>query len=196
MKTILLTSENLSNAVETAVQIIKEGGVIIAPTDTVYGLLADATNEAAIQKIYDIKNRPERKSLPIFIKDIIMAKELAIVTPEQQTYLDEKWPGKFTVILERNKDKAIFGVEEQTVALRIPNYSFINALLEAVGAPLSGTSANISGCPSSTKIDEILKQFADKEILPDLVISAGDLSESQPSTIVDLTQPEMKVVRP
>ncbi|MCX6737382.1 MAG: L-threonylcarbamoyladenylate synthase [Candidatus Parcubacteria bacterium] len=196
METLLLTPENIQHVVGIAAQTLKGGGVIIAPTDTVYGMIADATNESAITKLFEIKNRPTNKSLPIFVQSIEVAKTWAIISPEQELYLKKNWPGKVTVILERNKDTTIFGVEEKTVALRIPSYSFINLLLKAVKLPLSGTSANISGKPASTKIDEILQQFADEKILPDLIISAGDLPESQPSIIVDLTQAEIKVIRP
>jgi len=196
MKILLLTPDNLSEIITTTIQILKEGGVIVAPTDTVYGMLADATNELAIKKLYKIKDRPEDKALPIFVRDITMAKELAIISQEQQSYLEKNWPGKVTTILERKDSINIFGVENKTIALRIPVYPFINLLLEKINLPLSGTSANISGEPSSTKIDEILKQFENKEIQPDLIINAGDLEESQPSTIVDLTEADLKIVRP
>jgi L-threonylcarbamoyladenylate synthase len=159
-------------------------------------MIADATNELAIKKLYKIKDRSEDKALPIFVKDITMAKELAVISQEQQSYLEKNWPGKVTTILERKNGINIFGVEKKTIALRIPSYLFINLLLEKINLPLSGTSANISGEPSSTKIDEILKQFENKEMQPDLIINAGNLKESQPSTIVDLTQADIKIVRP
>lgn len=196
MEILLLTSENFKSVLETTSKIIKEGGIVIAPTDTVYGMVADATNESAITKLFKIKNRPAGKSLPIFVQSIEMAKNWAIISPEQQLYLENNWPGKVTTILKRKDDTKIFGVEPETIALRIPNFSFINSLLELVQAPLAGTSANISGKPSSTKIDEILQQFADAKILPDLVINAGNLEESQSSSIIDLTQPEHTILRP
>lgn len=196
MGILLLTSENFKSVLETAVKTIKEGGVVIAPTDTVYGMIADATNESAITKLFEIKNRPTNKSLPIFVQSIEVAKNWAIISGEQESYLKNNWPGKVTTILKRKDDTKIFGVEIETIALRIPNFPFINSLLEQVQVPLAGTSANISGKPSSTRIDEILQQFADAKILPDLIISNGDLPESQPSTIVDLSQAEIKVIRP
>ncbi|MFZ2414482.1 MAG: L-threonylcarbamoyladenylate synthase [Minisyncoccia bacterium] len=196
MKILLLTPDNLSEIITATIQILKEDGVIVAPTDTVYGMLADATNELAIKKLYKIKDRSEDKALPIFVRDIVMAQELAIISQEQQSYLEKNWPGKVTTILERKDSINIFGVENKTIALRVPSYSFINLLLEKINLPLSGTSANISGEPSSTKIDEILKQFENKEMQPDLIINAGDLEESQPSTIIDLTEADLKIVRP
>jgi len=98
--------------------------------------------------------------------------------------------------LKRKGDTKIFGVEPETIALRIPNFLLINSLLELVKVPLAGTSANISGKSASTRIDEILEQFSSATILPDLVINAGNLEESQPSTIIDLTQAEHKIIRP
>ena len=195
MEILLLQRENYEEAVQKTVAIIKAGGVVIAPTDTVYGMLADATNEAAIKRLFAIKNRPLSKSLPIFIKSIEAAKNWAIISEEQEDYLKANWPGKVTTILKRKNDTKIFGVETETIALRIPNFPFINSLLKLVQPPLAGTSANLSGQLASTKINEILEQFRDKQILPDLVINVGDLEVSQPSTIIDLTQPEHKIVR-
>ncbi len=195
MRTISLTSANFQNVVEITAQTLQKGGAVIAPTDTVYGLLADATNENAVKKIYAIKNRPAKKPLPIFVKNMAMAKKLAKISPEQQFFLETKWPGKFTAILRKNPNIKIYGAGKDTIASRVPFDRFINSLLETFNAPIIGTSANISGQPASTKIDEILSQFAGKSILPDLVINAGDLPESAPSVIADITEKEPKIIR-
>lgn len=196
MDVITCNKENFEETIKKTAAIIRAGGVVIAPTDTVYGMLADATNESAINKLFAVKNRPLNKSLPIFVESIEAAKNWAIISEEQETYLKNNWPGKVTTILKRKGDTKIFGVELETIALRIPNFLFINSLLELVRVPLAGTSANISGEPASTRIDEILEQFSNVKILPDLVINAGNLEESQPSTIIDLTQAEHKIIRP
>jgi len=195
MEILLLQSKNFEEIVKKTTAIIRAGGVVIAPTDTVYGMLADATNELAIKRLFAIKNRPLSKSLPIFIESIEAAKNWAIISTEQEAYLKNNWPGKVTTILKRKNDTKIFGVEAETIALRIPNFPFINSLLKLVQLPLAGTSANLSGQPASTKINEILEQFANEKILPDLVINAGDLEISQPSTIIDLTQSDYKIIR-
>ncbi|HPS28580.1 MAG TPA: L-threonylcarbamoyladenylate synthase, partial [Candidatus Paceibacterota bacterium] len=178
MEILLLQSKNFEEIVKKTTAIIRAGGVVIAPTDTVYGMLADATNELAIKRLFAIKNRPLSKSLPIFIESIEAAKNWAIISTEQEAYLKNNWPGKVTTILKRKNDTKIFGVEAETIALRIPNFPFINSLLKLVQLPLAGTSANLSGQPASTKINEILEQFANEKILPDLVINAGDLEIS------------------
>jgi len=195
MKLISLTSNNIQSVVETAARAIKKGGVIIAPTDTVYGLVADATNENAIKKIYAIKQRQSEKYLPIFVKNIAMAKKLAAISLRQQTILEEKWPGKVTAVLIRKDELRIFGTGGKKIALRIPFYHFINSLLETLDSPLAGTSANISGKPASTRIDDVLAQLNRRDPLPDMAVNAGDLPKSQPSTIIDMTAPEIKILR-
>lgn len=200
MKIISLTQNNFQTTVEIAAQTIQKGGVVLAPTDTVYGLLANATDENAIKKIYKIKNRPFEKPLPIFVKNMAMAKKLAKISNSQEKKLEEKWPGKFTAILVRKNNIKIFGAKEKTIALRIPSYPFVNSLLETLNLPLCGTSANISGMPAQTEIDKVLHQFSCPRdsfagCLPDLIVNAGDLSPANPSTIVDLTGKTEKIIR-
>jgi len=195
MELISLTSKNIQNTVEIAARILKNGGVIAAPTDTVYGLVADATNESAIKKIYAIKKRVPGKPLPLFVKNMAMAKKLAAISQNQQRILEEKWPGKVTAVLKRKNGLKIYGAAADTIALRIPFYHFINSLLETLDSPLAGTSANISGKPASAKIDDIISQFTGSCPLPDIFINAGDLADSKPSTIIDMTKTETKTIR-
>ncbi len=187
MKIISLTQRSFQNAVREAAETIMRGGVVLAPTDTVYGLIANMADRKAIQKIYSIKKRDSQKPLPVFVKSIVAAKKLAAVSQKNEAFLETAWPGKITAILARKKDQKIFGVAAESIALRIPHYHFINSLLETMGLPLSATSANISGRFASVKIDEVLEQLNGSDILPDLVINAGDLVDSMPSMIIDLT---------
>ncbi len=196
MEIMSLTKDNFQAAVETAAKIIYRGGTVIAPTDTVYGLLANATDKKAIEKIFAVKLRPKNKPLPIFVKNMAMAKKLAKISLAQEKFLEEKWPGKFTARLNCKKQVKLFGIEENTIALRIPFHSFVNSLLETVNLPLCGTSANISGQPASGKIDAVLAQFCGNTVSPDLAINAGDLDKSSPSTIIDLTQIPPQIIRP
>jgi len=194
MQIIPLTSKNFQAVVEIAGRTIRAGGIVIAPTDTVYGLLADATNKKAVDKIYQIKQRQSDKPLPIFVKNIAMAKKLAKISNKNRKILETKWPGKFTAVFPK-KNVKLFGVGDKTTALRIPHYPFINSLLETLNIPLIGTSANISGQPSTTKIDDVLNQFKNIKIALDLVINAGDLPDSNPSAIVCLVQSKPKIIR-
>ncbi len=207
MLILKITPKNLINSVEIAVKLIRQGKAIVYPTDTVYGLLADAANEKAVKKIFKIKKRPEKKPLPIFVKDLKMAKNLALIDKPQEKFLRKAWftrpnfketwagKGKITAVLKRKKTK-LYGVEKQTIALRIPKHKLVNKLLEKINRPLVGTSANISGKPASTKIKEVIGQFKEqKKDRPDLIIDAGDLKPSKPSTIIDLTGKEPIILR-
>ena len=204
-------------------KIIKQGGVVVFPTDTVYGLLADATNETAVKKIFKIKKRSEEKPIPLFVKDIEMAKKFAFINKKQEDFLKMVWStrqnflgearkpelvkispkiwagkGKVTVVLKRKQNcglpKIVFG-NKKTIGLRIPNFKLISLLLEKLNKPLTGTSANISGKPASTKIREVLRQFKIAKEKPDLILNYGDLKFSLPSLVIDLTGETTRILR-
>lgn len=183
--------------IKTAIKLIKQGKVIVCPTDTVYGLIADATNKKAVEKIFKIKKRKDKKPAPIFIKDLKMAKKIAKIDKKQEKFLKLVWPGKVTVVLERKKTvKKLYGVDKKTIALRIPNFKPVNFLLEKLNRPLVGTSANISGKPPSGNLKEILRQFKGKKYQSDLVVDGGNLKPGKPSRVLDLTIWPAKILRP
>lgn len=188
--------KNNSKIIERAVKIIKDGGVIICPTDTVYGILTDATNIRAVKKVFEIKKRPKDKAFPIFVKDMKMAKKLAKIDKEQESFLKKAWPGKVTMILEVKKDcNLVKSLCKKTVGLRIPDYDLVNDIIKKVNRPLTGTSANISDKPASTKIKKVLKQFKNEKNQPDLVIDAGNLLKSRSSTVIKLTKDKIEILR-
>ena len=179
-----------------AAQVIKKGGVVIFPTDTVYGFLADASNKKAADKIFKIKKRAKSKPLPVFVKDLKMAKVLAEISVEQEKLLKKKWPGKFTFVLKRKIGVKIYGVEKNTIALRVPKYKFLNILLKKINRPLAQTSVNVSNQPTLAKIGDIVKAFDKQKIQPDLIIDSGNLKKNKPSAIIDLTRRNIKILRP
>lgn len=188
MPILKVKQRNLKTIVKIMVKSIKQGEVVVCPTDTVYGLLADATSEIAVKKLLKIKKRKTQKPIPIFVKDIKTAKKLAYINNQQEKFLKKVWPGKVTVILrpKRKFPKGI-GKPKKEIGLRAPNYKIINQLLLIINRPLTSTSANISGKPPSTKIKEVLKQFKNQEHQPDLIIDAGNLPKSKSSTVLDST---------
>jgi len=179
-------------ALEKSIQVLNDGGVVIFPTDTVYGFLADASNKKAVEKVFKIKKRLRLKPLPVFIFNIKMAKELAEIGKEQEKILKKYWPGKYTFVLNRKKDKKLYGVDKKTIALRIPKHKPLNVLLKKINKPLVQTSVNISREPALTKISDIIKQFNDKNVL---IIDMGNLKKSKSSKIIDLTNNKIKVLR-
>lgn len=196
MKTLKVSSKKLKNIIQETEKLLKEGKIIVYPTDTIYGLLCDATNEKIVERIFKIKKRPKGKPIPIFVKDIKMAKKLAFINKRQEEFLKMVWPGKVTVVLRRKNvlSKIIFG-REKTIGLRIPDYKLVDLLLKKINHPLTGTSANISRKPASTKIKEVLRQFKKEKQKPDLIVDYGDLEFSLPSIVVDLTGKKMKILR-
>jgi L-threonylcarbamoyladenylate synthase len=198
MRVIKYGSKSLKELVKEISDLIKEGRVIICPTDTVYGLIADATNQKAIEKVFKIKKRQKEKALSIFVENMESAKDYAVIGSAQETLLNEVWPGKVTAVLRR-KEKCplplMISGKEETIGLRVPDYDLINSLSEALKIPLTGTSANISGNPSSVKINKVVDQFKNQKYQPDLIIDAGDLEINKPSTVIDLTKPEPRVLR-
>jgi len=193
-----IISYRARDVVEKAVEFLERGQVIVCPTDTVYGLLADATNDKAVEKVFEIKRRDKKKAIPIFVKDMKMAKKLALVNKDLEEFLEEIWPGKITVALKRKErcslPKTLFGRKE-IIGLRIPDYKLVAQILKKINRPLTSTSANISGRASSTKIREILEQFEEQEVKPDLILDAGNLPKSFPSTVVDFSEKKPKILR-
>lgn len=200
MIVLKISARNLGSKIKTIVKAVKEGKILICPTDTVYGLIANARDEKVVKKLFKIKCRQSQKTLPIFVKSLKMVKELAFVDEKQEKFLRKVWPGKITVILNA-KPKARklfkFGIvsSEKKIGLRIPKYKLVNLILKKLDSPLTGTSANISGKPVSTKIKEIIRQFKNRKHQPDLVVDAGDLPKSKPSTVLDLTTFPSKILR-
>jgi L-threonylcarbamoyladenylate synthase len=203
-------------AVNKAVEFLNHGEVVIFPTDTVYGFLADAVNKKAVEKIFKIKKRSKLKPLAIFVKNLKMAKELAEISQEQEKIVKKYWPGKYTFVLRSVVIPAKAGIQsicdehgfwvkpgmtsliikDNKIALRIPKHKFLLDLLKKIGKPLVQTSVNISGQPTLTKISDMISQFGGmSDIPPILIIDSGDLPKSKPSTIIDLTKSKTKIVR-
>ncbi|UZE93453.1 MAG: threonylcarbamoyl-AMP synthase [Candidatus Nealsonbacteria bacterium] len=178
-----------------AINIIKKGGVVVCPTDTVYGLIADAKNKNAVKKIFKIKKRVLKKPLPVFVKDLKMARSLADINKTQEKILKKVWPGKVTAVLKAKSTNLPIGIlsKDKKIGLRMPRYKLLNLLLEKLNYPLAQTSANISRKKASTKIREIVKQFKKEKYQPDLILDAGNLKPSLSSTVIDLTN--FKILR-
>lgn len=202
---VLKVEKNIKKTAKIASDSIKQGKILILPTDTVYGLVADAASRKAVGKIFQIKGRQKNKALPFFVKDIKTAKNLAHINKNQEKFLEKVWPGKVTAVLKRThlrqgfggrgKRYKIYGVGKNTIALRVPKHQLLMKILDRVDRPLTGTSANIAGKLSLSKIKDVLKKFKNQKNQPDLIISAGDLQKSKSSTVIDLTTDPFKVSR-
>jgi len=189
-------NEDFSEAIQEVIVVLKMGGVVVYPTDTLYGLGANALEIGPVERIFKIKHRPEGKPLPIAVKNINWAKELSFIYKKDEKVLAKVWPGQVSVVLpKRSVVPDILTSGRTSVALRIINSPFVDKLLGKFGYPITSTSANISDELTSSKISEIIKRFENSDFKPDLIIDAGDLKESEPSTILDLTSEKPKILR-
>jgi len=195
MRILKVNQKNLKEVIETALQLIKEDKVIICPTDTVYGLICDATNMKAVKGLLKIKRRPKNKPIPIFVKNLKMAKKFAKIGKNQGKILKEVWPGKVIAVL-RVKGRFPKGIvcQRGKIGLRIPKYKLLNKILNKFKGPLAQTSANLTGKLTPAAIEDILNQFENKKYQPDMAIDAGRLS-GKPSKVIDLTAQPFKVLR-
>lgn len=189
-------NKDYTDAVMEAVAVLRRGGVIVYPTDTVYGLGANACDHNAVEQIFKIKNRPLTKPLPIIARNMQWVKELVFVPPKLEEPLSEIWPGATTVILPRKGViPLIVSANLQNIGIRIPDYVLTDKLLGRFGYPLTATSANISGEEATGDINKIIESFHDKIWKPDLILDVGVLPPSQPSTILDLSKIKPKILR-
>jgi L-threonylcarbamoyladenylate synthase len=175
-------------ALDKAKTVLENGGVIIFPTDTIYGLGANALDEEAVAKVYKIKKREAKKPVSILVRDIPMARRVACIDSRAERILERIWPDSITVIL-RKKDRVpyLLTAGQENVALRISANPFVRELLSRVDFPITATSANISGEENLYWAEELREKFQDADQAPDLFVNAGDLQNRTPSTIVDLT---------
>ena len=190
-------SKYYSEALKEAVAILESSGVIVYPTDTLYGIGCNALDGKAVKRVFEIKKRSLSKPLPMITRNIKWAKELADIRKKDEKILNKVWPGKVTVILPKKEIVPdILTSNHQTVGMRVPDYPFIDRLLKLFGYPIVSTSANISGEGGTGNIDQIIKSFSGRLTQqPDLIIDVGILPKSEPSAILDLTGDKPKISR-
>ncbi len=177
---------DVKGQIRTGVSILKRGGIVAFPTDTVYGLGASAGIPQAIARVYEVKERPSSIPLPLLLAYISQIKDVAEAVPPVAWLLAEQFlPGALTLVLPKSRSVLdIVTAGGMTVAVRIPAHPVPIALIEGLGAPILGTSANLSGRPSALTAGEVHAQFGDRV---DVVIDGGHCPGGRESTIVDVT---------
>lgn len=180
-----------------ALNVLSNGGLVIFPTETSYGIGADATNEEAVKKLIIYKNRPEGKAISIAVSDIEMAEKYVELNNTAKNIYKSFLPGPVTVISKsKGKVSSLIEAENKTLGVRIPNYSLILKLINEFGKPITATSANLSGGKTPYKIEDILLNIGqNKKDLIDLIIDAGDLPKNPPSVVIDTTGEELVEIR-
>jgi len=179
MKIIPLAS---TEAMQKALNTLRDGGVLILPTDTVYGIGCDALLENAEERISRIKGRDPEKRVAWLFSDVAMAEEFVEIPEVYRDRIAALWPGAFTGIFWRRDKKSTIGV-------RIPNHDFVRSLIREFGRPLATSSLNKTGQQPAMKSADLATFEAD------LAIDGGDLPDNMASTVVDFTSYQPRVLR-
>ena len=185
-----IKNEELDECVET----IKKGGLVIFPTETVYGIGTNAYCEDSVKKIYEVKQRPDEKPLSILVSNISEICKYGYVDNENEKKIIEKFmPGPLTIILK--KREGVFDYissGKDTIGIRIPDNEIIKKILDEAEIPIVAPSANISGKPSGIVMDEILKDFYGKV---DICVDGGKAQLGESSTIVQIIDNKPVILR-
>ena len=191
MQTKILPAGN-NEALPRALEILRSGGLVAFPTDTVYGLGALAFDGKAVESIYLAKDRPIEKAIPVLIWDVSDLEKISDYIPERTRTLSSRfWPGPLTVLVPKKLTLPESVSATATVAVRVPDHPVARKLLRLAG-PMAVTSANISGKASPSTAQEVLTQLNNRI---DLIIDGGTTPGGVPSTLVDCSSDEIKILR-
>lgn len=184
-----------SSKIEMAAEVIRKGGLVAFPTETVYGLGADALNPKAVKKVFEVKGRPADDPVIVHIADKKELRKLAEEIPEEAERLMERfWPGPLTIIFKKTKrvPKVTTGGLE-TVAVRMPDNPIALSLIKKSGKPIAAPSANLFGKPSPTSAKHVMKDLGERV---DLILDGGSTRIGVESTVIDTTSSPPVLLRP
>ncbi len=178
-----------------AVKTLKGGGIVLLPTETVYGIAADARNKSAVERIYAIKQRDAAKPLQLLVPSLEVAETIAHFNDKAIQLARKFWPGALTIVLKLRADGIVnhFNATGDTVGIRIPAHPIALEVLRELGSPLAATSANISGGDDNISFEAASSALGDKL---DALIDGGESKVGISSTVVDATDPsDIKILR-
>ncbi|MGA2367752.1 MAG: L-threonylcarbamoyladenylate synthase [Dehalococcoidia bacterium] len=184
----------LLDQVNQAVGVLRGGGIVAYPTDTVYGLGADVYNDEAVARVYRIKERPLSQPLPVLIADISQAGMLTGDQSKQaQLLMKRYWPGGLTIIFHKSPDfNSLVLAGSNKIGIRIPNHDIARAMIAKLGRPIVGTSANLHERPAAMTAAEVRDQLGSRV---DFILDGGTCPGGGESTVIDLTVEPPAIVR-
>jgi L-threonylcarbamoyladenylate synthase len=178
---------------ERAAEILRRGGLVAYPTDTVYGLAALPADDAACTRLFEAKQRAPDQSTPLLIAS---PHDLALVAADvpavARRLIGQFWPGGLTIVLPKAHTFRSLAVAGDTVAVRVPDHPVPRELVRLLGSPITGTSANIAGGPEPLTADNVRAQLGDAV---DLILDGGPCSGAQASTVIDCTVDPPRIIR-
>tara|TARA_Y100000031_G_C8196177_1_gene373826 strand:+ start:158 stop:769 length:612 start_codon:yes stop_codon:yes gene_type:complete len=184
--------------IKEAVEVLRNGGVVVFPTETSYGLAADATDRRAVERLMRIKGRGS-KTLPVIASSLVMFKRYAQIEGVALKLARKFWPGPLTIVLPVRDDKlkfvSPFCVKDKHIAIRVSSNEIARELSRQLGKPIVATSANRSGQPDCYSIRTLRKQYVRSRLQPDFILDAGALPKRKPSTLISIKDEQIKVLR-
>ncbi len=188
MKRITLNSTNVERTAERAAEVLAGGGVVLYPTDTLYGLAVDPANAEAVRRLYAVKERDPQKPVSVIVPSLAVAESLVAFTPEARSLAERFLPGALTIVAPGR-------VDGESIGIRIPDDAFCLALARAFGRPFTATSANRSGLPAPRTVDAILEQLDTRALGIDLAIDGGMRSLGVASTVISFMGAHPEAIR-
>ena len=177
---------------QQAAHILRDGGLVAYPTDTVYGLAVDPTNVEAVGKLSEAKNRDPSQPMPHLIANVgILPAVVSEVPDTARDLMRAFWPGGLTIILHKAQNYASAATDD-TIGLRVPDHPVPRALSSLLGGPITGTSANIAGGPEPLSADDVHQALGEAV---DLIIDGGPCPGDRPSTVIDCTSEPPRILR-
>lgn len=174
---------------------LKEGKLVVFPTDTVYGIGTNAYDSGACDRIYEVKGRPKYKPLIVLISDVSMLKEIVNdISPVEQKLIDAFWPGPLTIKFKKKEGVLpnVISAGDAYVRVRLINEGLVHKLIQTSGVPIVAPSANLSGSLTGTKIKNIISELGNKV---DYILDCGDIENDDVSTIVEIEEEKIFIIR-
>ena len=179
-----MQGQSSGDQIKEAIAVLKKGGIVIFPTDTVYGIGCRFDDKDAIARLYKIKKTPDSQLFPILVSDLSQVEELAVINKTGEELIKKYWPGALTIILKSKNGK-------EQIGFRMPDSSLVKLLIDGLGEPLIGTSANFHGSRAPNSYEELDSAFIQ---LADFVLK-GKCQLGVESTVVDATSNVPKILR-
>jgi len=185
-------------SIKEAIDILVHGGIVVFPTETSYGIGCDATNKKVIEKIFKIKQRSKLKNLPVICGTKKMVGDFFQVSKKEQELAKKYWPGPLSIVLSLRGLADLVGIRGNpmdNVPVRVSSNKVAQLLSKGLKKPITATSANISGEEPFYNAQDIFNSFKNKKYKPDLILDAGKIFKKKPSTIVELIDDKIFVIR-
>jgi L-threonylcarbamoyladenylate synthase len=195
MRVIRTAEEGIEYSANAAAEALRAGGIVLYPTDTLYGLGVDARDAQAVERLKVLKGRNTEKWISIVVRDLEMLARCAETQAQARQLIEQHLPGALTLVLPANDTALSHLASDDTIGVRIPDEPFTQALSRAFDSPYTATSANLAGMPTPGTVEQILAQFGEAVRGIDLVIDDGPREGREPSTVVRMLGEKAEILR-